>query len=66
MDDRIEQLRQSVQNGGMDEQDLLRLASRTLAPAQQDKMRALLRDPRALTELMQSEQAKALLRRLQK
>ena len=67
MDERMEQLRQSLQNsGGVDEQTLLRLASRTLDTAQQEKMRALLRDQRALTELMQSEQAKALLRRLQK
>ena len=67
MDDRIsEQLKQQLRSGGASEQDLLRLASRTLDPAQQEKMRALLQDRRALAELMQSDKAKELLRRLQK
>ena len=66
MDERIpEQLKQQMQNGA-NEQELLQFASRTLSPTQQEKMRAILQDRRALTELMQSDQAKEVLRRLQK
>lgn len=62
----MERLRQSGLNDDARERELLRFAGENMNEAQQEKMRSVLRDRRSLQELLQSEQAQALLRSLGK
>lgn len=61
-----EQLRGKHMDESAREQALLRFADKTMSASQQEKMRSVLQDRKALQALMQSEKAQALLERLQK
>ncbi len=68
--DALLRLRARMEHGGMDEEtrerELLRFAGENMSGEQQEKMRSILRDRDALQQLLQSDQAQQLLKKIGK